>query len=281
MLELTGIASVLRGIGFLYWLFAIGLLALALWKGKGWRGKTLWALPVVCVFGYLPVTQSIEQSKRNAFSREAWAYWKSKCDTLSGEKIYKTFTGVKSVLVVKPLPPATEWDLRNQYWYGDPYSNGSPSERRDLSKASSLLGPSPVTFSTINGLEFIEHTETSGGKTVKQKITRRKDEMRSDAIEEIPQFVSRFGLSWEDISTPGDRRYWVAGSRLRVIDLADNSVVAERIGFVIQTRFNADPGNSLPWLSARGPNSTCPSLKSGTYDDRIFILNVLKSNEEK
>ena len=63
MLELTGVASVLRGIGFLYWLLAIGLLILAIRKGKDWRGKTLWALPVVCVFGYLPVTEYIEQSR--------------------------------------------------------------------------------------------------------------------------------------------------------------------------------------------------------------------------
>lgn len=34
MLELTGIASVLRGILNLYWLLALGTVALALWKGK-------------------------------------------------------------------------------------------------------------------------------------------------------------------------------------------------------------------------------------------------------
>jgi hypothetical protein len=53
-------------------------------------------------------------------------------------------------------------------------------------------------------------------------------------VEDIARPVSKFGVSWEDISTPGDRRFWVAGSRLRVIDLTDNSVLAERIGFFIE-----------------------------------------------
>ena len=43
MLELTGFGSVLRGIGILYWVLAIGAVGLAIWKGKTWQRKTLWA----------------------------------------------------------------------------------------------------------------------------------------------------------------------------------------------------------------------------------------------
>ena len=80
MLELTGMGSVLRGMGILYWLLAVGAVALAIWKGKTRQRKALWAVIAVAVFGFLPVKQMIEQGKREAYAREAWAYFKKLCD---------------------------------------------------------------------------------------------------------------------------------------------------------------------------------------------------------
>ena len=50
MLELTGIGSLLRGIGWLYWLLAIGAIYLAIKKGKGRRAKITWTLVAIAVF---------------------------------------------------------------------------------------------------------------------------------------------------------------------------------------------------------------------------------------
>ena len=108
MLELTGVASVLRGASVLYWLVAAAALAAVLWRLKSWRGKAIGAIVVVALFGFMPINGYIEAKKRQDYAREAWAYFKKLCDEKSGQKIYKTFTGVKSVLVIKPLPPATE-----------------------------------------------------------------------------------------------------------------------------------------------------------------------------
>jgi 4-amino-4-deoxy-L-arabinose transferase-like glycosyltransferase len=93
MLEFTGIGTALRALGFLYWLLALALLVLAIRKGKDKRRKIVWASVVVAVFGFLPAKLMIEQYQRNAFAKEAWAYFKKLCDEKSGEKIYKTFTG--------------------------------------------------------------------------------------------------------------------------------------------------------------------------------------------
>ena len=130
MLELTGFGNVLRGIGLLYWVLAIGVVFLAIRYGKGTRGKIIWAAVAIAAFGYLPGKALIEQHQRDAYAKEAWAYFKKLCDEKSGEKIYKTHTGVKSVLVVKPLPPATERDLFDKFWMGDPYSDATPWDRR-------------------------------------------------------------------------------------------------------------------------------------------------------
>lgn len=278
MLELTGVGSVLRGIGILYWLLAIGAVALAIWKGKDRRYKTLWALLAVGVFGILPVKKMIDQAQRDSFARQAWAYFKKKCDTEAGEKIYKTYTGVKSVLVIKPLPPASDKDLSDQFWYGDPYSNASPHDKRAESAASKLASPNdPIAFNQIgHGFSFVESvlpSKNREGETIVKYFYRKG--ARQHAQEPVGQPVSRFAISWEDISTPEDRRFWVAGSRLKIIDLVDSSIVAERIGYLIEAGFGSRAGARVPWLAGRAANTTCPPLRNGTFEDRWFILKVL------
>ena len=278
MLELTGIGSVLHGIGLLYWLLAIGAVVLAIWKGKTQRAKTAWVLVAVAVFGFLPAKEVIEQAKRDAYAREAWAYFKKLCDEKSGEKIYKTYTGVKSVLVVKPLPPATEKDLYDQFWYGDPYSNATPWDKRGESAAATLTLDSRRPSGIQKGLDFVEFKNDVGGGY--QRITRPPSNDKMAGREYVQTPISRFGVSWEDISKLNDRRYWVAGSRLRVLDLADNTIVAERTGYFIEAGFGSKAGGRRPWLASRGPNTTCPPLLGGDYSDNWFITKVFRQDGE-
>ena len=42
----------------------------------------------------------------------------------------------------------------------------------------------------------------------------------------------RYGITYNDISTPEDRAVWIAGSSLKVIDLETKEVIAERIGYL-------------------------------------------------
>jgi hypothetical protein len=280
MLELTGIASVLRGASILYWIVALSVIALVLWKVRGWSGKTIATVLVVGAFGYLPATSWLEAREREAYAREAWAYFKKLCDEKSGEKIYKTFTGVKSVLVVKPLPPATEKDLYDQFWYGDPYSNDSALGNRGELHASTL----------IRNQEFLDGRGNTGLQFFEQRITTKIGEeiQRIEPSDVPPYFVSkstidkptsRFGISWEDISTPEDRKYWVAGSRLRILDLTNNSVVAERVGYFIEAGFGSTSGQRRPWQTSRGQSTTCPAIINRDFSDRWFILKVINPSK--
>jgi len=280
MVELTVLGDVLRSISVLYWLLALGVLALVLWKMKGRRAKSVSALAVVAVFGWLPANQAYEAQQRLNYSREAWAYFKKLCDERAGEKIYKTFAGVKSVLVIKPLPPATEKDLFDQYWYGDPYSDATPWSKRGISAATTLTLNSRRPDRIQKGFEFVEVKLEDHGPIQYKRITRSTSLDKAAGVEDIARPLSKFGVSWEDISTPGDRRYWVAGSRLRVIDLTDNSVLAERIGFFIEAGFGSKAGGRRPWLTSRGPRTTCPPLVGGDYSDQWFLTNVFKQDQE-
>ena len=273
MLEFTGIGTVLRALGFLYWILAAGLLILALKKGQSFKRKILWASIVVAVFGYLPTKAGIEQRQRKAYAKEAWAYFHRLCSENSGEKIYKTIEGVKSVLVIKPLTPAKVGDEYDQFWYGDPYS-ASPTETRAKSAAGKLVLPhAPVAMDKLGkAFDFVESYVDDG--TSERRLVRivYLPEIRDYKEQSANKVMSRFGISWEDISTPADRHYWVAGSRLSVIDLKDNSVIAERIGYYIESGFGSTNGGARPWLTSKGPPTTCPY--SHDWSDRWFLVKV-------
>jgi hypothetical protein len=280
MVDLTVLGSVLQAIGVLYWLLAFGALGLVLWKVKGRRGRVLSVLAVVVLFGWMPAKQAYEAQKRQNYSREAWAYFKKLCDEKAGEKIYKTYTGVKSVLVVKPLPPAKDMDHFDQFWYGDPYS-ASATGGRAMSAASILTLYSRRPTGRQTGFEFVEMKSELDGVTQYQRITRPVSNSEMAKVESIERPVSRFAIAWEDISTPDDRAYWVAGSRLSVLDLSDDSIVAERIGYFIEAGFGSRAGGRRPWLTSRGPNTTCPPLLGGDYSDQWFLTSVFRQNGEK
>jgi hypothetical protein len=276
MLEITGMGSVLRGLGFLYWLLAIGAISLALVKGKTPRAKALWTTIAVVVFGFLPVQAMLEQHQRDAYAKEAWAYFKKLCEEKSGEKIYKSHAGVKSVLVVNALPPAYGDALYNQFWMGDPYSDATPGDRALHTAIRLVMDRRHRSGTGIqNGLDFVEIKNESN-----DTYTRIYRPVSNDARavkEQILKPMSKFGVAWEDISTPEDRKYWVAGSRFRVIDLNDNSTVAERIGYLIESGFGSRHGQRTPWSTARGigPNGrSCPDAHDAT--DQWFLTNVFK-----
>jgi hypothetical protein len=255
-------------------------------------GKRAGVLVMAVLCGLLPAcaatpTTSTAGKPDDAYVKAAWAYFKNKCDTEAGEKIYKTFTGVKSVLIVKPLPPATEKDLFDQFWYGDPYSDVIPGSNRGPSAARRLSGDrsGPYSFGkeytyADMGFDFIEQ-RASKGETQEHERVYPKREYPFSTVTPTPKPVSRFGISWEDISTPGDRKYWVAGSRLKILDLTDNSVIAERVGFLIEPRFGSTDGHRTPWQTARMGRNSCPQLVSIDVDDRLFVLKVLNTNEGK
>ena len=274
MLEVTGLGNVLRALTYVYWLLAIGALALALVKGNGWRRKVIWSCVVVVVFGFLPVKALVEKYQRDAFAKKAWAYFEKLCDERSGYKIYKTFTGVKSVVVTKPLPPATEKDLYDQFWKGDPYSTEIVSSDRAIMHALTIVGRQKFVGARGDiGLDFFEIADANGNdRYLKVEPLHQYPYKR---VTSIAKPSSRFALIWDDISTEEDRRHWVAASRLRILDLADDSVVAERVGFLIESGFGSTSGHRRPWQTSRTRNTTCPSLLNGTFEDRWFILKAL------
>ena len=85
MLELNGVASILHGISILYWIVAVVALISVLWWVRRWWAKLIGALVVIGLFGFLPAKGLIDAKEREAYTREAWAYFKKLCAEKSGQ----------------------------------------------------------------------------------------------------------------------------------------------------------------------------------------------------
>ena len=125
------------------------------------------------------------------------------------------------------------------------------------------------------GLAFVEFPRADS-LGFERFFYRGEDQTFQREVVDIP--TSRFGVSWEDISTTDDRKYWIAGSRLQVIDLVEKRVVAERTGFYIESGFGSRAGQRRPWQASKRPQTTCPDAHD--LADSWFLFKVLKPAKE-
>ena len=275
MLELTGIAPFFELVSWAYWVLG-GFFVWFAWRAIADRRRRIVVVSAIAIaFSILPALSWWHTHERKAYAAAARAYYEQLCVEKAGIKIYRKVSGVKSVVVLKPLPPSTDEDNFNQYWYGDPYS-GPASEFRQRATYSSLVSKDAPNGDKAVGDAF-EAIEVKAGGEMKGagpyfRIFHVRG-ARDVSVEPLLQPISRFGVEWEDISTSEDRRYWVAGSRLRVFDLVDRSVVAERIGFLIEGGLGSRAGGRRPWLTGHKPTTTCPIAHD--FSDRQFLVRVL------
>ena len=89
----------------------------------------------------------------------------------------------------------------------------------------------------------------------------------------------RYGIIYEDISTPEDRKFWIAGSSLKVIDTTTKEVIGERIGYMMDPGQGNKSGGRSPWFIAA--HHACPAfdginpgVPQGGQTD-IFVEKVL------
>jgi hypothetical protein len=104
----------------------------------------------------------------------------------------------------------------------------------------------------------------------------------------VDRFTTRYGITWDDISTREDREHWIAGGSLKVIDLQTNEIIAERIGYMMDRGLGDKSGFRNPWAFAE--QYACPEFRQiGPSDPRrgrsynetaIFITKVLKTTRE-
>jgi hypothetical protein len=207
--------------------------------------------------------------KRN---QAMWAHFEKRCKEDARITIKRVVENVDGVLIMKPRKVATEAELQDQFWMGDPYGYSRSEAARpnillsyaDRGRYSFIEYPNPddridgaaLAFVRLEGYGLDQNGDYQYSK--KTMTGNRK---------------SKFGFDWDDISTPEDRAYWIAGGRMRIVDLETKEVIAEKVGYLVDPLQGGRVGGST-WHFSN--SKSCPQQVDEYFKTREFLYQVLK-----
>jgi hypothetical protein len=218
----------------------------------------------------------------------------------SGEFIHRTAQNVEGVFLMKIRPK--EINYGDQFKMDDPYGRDFGG---DAYIRSFLRGFFEVNYKRPDVLKpnapphvayrYVDALDPKDGK--RYRYTGRIDQpslrdkrygewVREFAIDKVSATgpMTRYGVTYDDISTREEREYWIAGSSLKVIDLQTNEVMAERIGYMMDRGQGDRNSGRSPWLLAA--DNACPEFapRHGSTAQPLqtenFIEKVLKPSLE-
>ncbi len=278
-------AGLLLGVAWMAWTYFKGVADReARLRRMGWVG-----LLVLLAGGLLAGNEVMERRQaeaRRQYVREAVAHFERRCAT-AYITYYKAVPPQDGVFIMKPAQTPTFHQLADQYWMGDPVDmpDTPDQEAKGLLYRQKSLPKGSRDANQRGGFDFVEapgHDSSEMWIRFRLVPDGRKDYNGYDLNEVKGETAnsrrSRYGYTWDDISTPEDRKYWVAGGRLRVVDLETGEVVAERVGYVFERYFGATSStfNQSPWRSAR----ECRNGSSASRYRREFISRALGTWDE-
>ncbi len=286
MLELGIGADIVRGIGTaLLAAFGLAILA-AVALPKTGKAKAGWTLLVAALFigpaipgMYRTVDNKLRLSKATKLFDE-------RCKT-AGERIYKTVEGVKGFHLEKLRPEHKNFS--DQYALTDPYGSDYGGE----AYAASMLWGRGANFDLTNTSQvgaaytYVTFFDDKSKELMQMRLTGAAK--RNGALEFVVAPAAdrpQHSVTYEDVSTVEDRKHWIAGSRLRVVDIRNNEILGERVGWMLDTGQGESEGGRSPWLFAA--YMACPAFPKvhGRYPNqhgqtRNFVEKVLIPSGEK
>lgn len=273
MTELGIGADLLRLVGGIFWIVVIGALLAAFFLPKTRKNRIVAVSVVLGLFAAFPGRWAWNdyQVQRAYQQRLAKAdtVFNERCKT-AGEKIYKTVEGVEGILLMKIRSEKDNFLV-------DPYGNDSVG---DSYIKSFLNGYHPNAGEPVPGApprlgyRYVESVDPTDGQ--RYRYTGRIDQpwlrdknygewVRRFVLDKVPApgAAPRYGVTYDDISTPEERALWIAGSSLKVIDTETNEVVAERIGYMMDRGQGNTSGGRSPWLLAA--DHACPTFQRNPF----------------
>jgi hypothetical protein len=207
------------------------------------------------------------------------------CKEKAGEKIYKVVEDVEGFLILKPRQPTRHLkEYQDQYWMGDPYGHSDLEAEKPehvFLADRRAFESNTIKIRPILGYNYIEiqlreydHPERYKRIEVVARISDGRGDRLETRTDYSPAPRSRYAYDWDDISTEEDRKYWIAGGRMRVIDLVTEDVIAERTGYMIDMGQGSVDGGRMPWFLAR--RNACPRFEDHLSKAQEFVSKSLK-----
>jgi len=275
MLKATGFDVLFAAVGNLYLLLALAGVCFALWVGKTWTRKFAYAAIVFGLF-IAPIApemyRAIEYRGKLATAR---AMFEERCKT-AGERIYTTVEGVDGVLLLK----VRQYDVNQSdpmmagaavahEFSGDGYIRSFLLYEREPGQGNGRSLVQDFSTSDRPGYLYVDALDPKDNKRYRYTLAADMRVKQEEAKDPPP----RYGVTYDDLVVPSDRKYWIAGSTVKVIDLKTQEVLGEFVRYAIEPGQGSEAGQRTPWLFATGCNM---KTGYGSYSPRLFVDQVLK-----
>ncbi len=209
---------------------------------------------------------------------QAKAMFTQRCKS-AGERIERVVDDVPGVLLLKVRSSAINY--ADQYRLDDPYGRDLGGDayiesflhahyelpqlyRRRMTPPPPEPSPAPVGYAFVDAIDVATSLRLRYTAAIEQP--GKTDPKFSPSYLRVvltaapaPAPAPRYGVTYEDISTSEDRAHWIAGSSLKVLDLQENKVIAERIGYMFDPAQGNQSGGRSPWLIAA--SYACPAFE--------------------
>jgi hypothetical protein len=243
--------------------------AFIVWKNtKHPWARALGTLFVIGLGLAYPVKIALERKAFRDTRAAAEAHFRKMCETKAGEWMYSRPETVNGVVLLRPRSKASDRDLRDQHWTGDPYGY-SPFE---VDPIGFLVTPNHPVLAFVEVFVSADASASVGSGWLRYEVDSTNPSQISVRAVPIPYRTAQYGFTWRDISTPEDREHWVAGGEMALVEIATGTVVARRVGYIWNYFMGGLPDYSLSWLLAGDARrSHCPSFESSGRKAMEFL----------
>lgn len=275
MLQLSDLALAL---GWFFWggFFLVQVVVLS--RIKGAVGRFIGFLVVSAMFFGPMVPGWIKKRDFQDRQAQARAVFDERCKT-AGEKIYKVVEQTDGVLLPKirqrtgsasdPMTPeAAAWSENYDKGYiQDFLMFAEPNSRNRYGK--SIV----QTKTRFPGFDYVEVLNAASG--TRSRYTWNPERFLREELSPSER-APRYAVDFEDLVDPSDRQHWVAGSKIKVVDTTDQSVMAELTYFMFDPGLGSRSGQRDPWAFAVG----CPNYPFVARMHRHLADKALRSAQK-
>ena len=237
-------------------------------------------LPGVLVFGLSYVGDLREKAKMERRAKAEEAEWrkryepaKARFDQLcqnAGEKIYRTADNVDGILLLKVRGDDEKYQSnrynprKDQMW--EDAAVESEFDREAYIEEFFLWATSGLPR-----YAYIDVIQKDG--SIIRYSTRREDRNWVMDQQPNPHPRARYAVTYENDISWENRKHWIAGTTIKVIDTKTNTLMAEKTmyAFVPELGYSKFEQNPNPW----GRGMHCPDENSYEQKTVIFVSKVL------
>lgn len=187
----------------------------------------------------------------------------------AGEKIYKTVDNVEGVMLLKVRINQSSRDAvtRNPMWENAAVAH----DFENMGYIASFLNNHSRVFSdTKKTYHYVDVLQTDQSIIRYEGLWSYTDKPFKQTLN--PKNPVRYAVTFEDDINPKDRKYWIAGTTIKIIDLQTNEILGERKTYAFEHGQGSLANARMPWLRAE----QCPNIPIHERYTFLFVHKVLK-----